>query len=132
MSRFFLSNNSQKHQSCYQITIGQIVNSACDGEQIHHILEDILGGQGGTARLGKSSVSETKYYRFNPVVGTAEAFPIDGTDPIKLEELSQLTTDYMNEPEQKRKLNEIVDILKGSTGWRKRVLSKIGSISSRP
>ena len=106
---------------------GQIVNSATDGEQIHHILEDILGGQGATARLGRSPVSaETKYYRFNPVVGTADTFPIDGTDPIKLEELSQLTTAYMNEPEQARKLNEIVDILKGRSGWKGKVLSKIG------
>ncbi len=59
-------------------------------------------------------------------MGTADTFPIDGTDPIKLEELSQLTTAYMNEPEQAQKLNEIVDILKGRTGWRGRLLSKIG------
>jgi len=103
--------------------IGQIVNSATDGEQIHHILEDILGGHGSTTRLGRSSVSKTKYYRFNPIIGTSDTFPIDGTDPAKLEELSQLTTDYMNEPEQVQKLNEIVDILGRRKGWR-RLLSK--------
>lgn len=105
--------------------IGQIVNSATDGEQIHHILEDILGGQGATTRLGFSSVSKTRYYRFQPIVGKVDTFPIDGTDPIKLEELSQLTTDYMNEPEQQRKLTEIVDILKGQPGWKRRLLSKL-------
>lgn len=92
--------------------IGQIVNSATDGEQTHHVLEDILG-QGSTAHLGRSSVSKTKYYRFNPVIGTAEMFPIDGTDPEKLEELSKITTAYMNEPEQRIKLDEIVSILNG-------------------
>ena len=106
--------------------IGQIVNSATDGEQVHHILEDILGGQGSTTKLGRSSVSKTKYFRFQPIIGTSDTFPIDGTDPIKLEELSQITTDYMNEPEQLQKLNEIVDILKGNTGWKRRLLSKIG------
>jgi len=32
----------------------------------------------------------------------------------------------MNEPEQQRKLNEIVDLLKGKKGWKRRLLSKIG------
>lgn len=63
--------------------IGQIVNSATDGEQTHHVLEDILG-QGGTAKLGRSHISKTKYYRFNPIVGTSDTFPIDGTDPLQL------------------------------------------------
>jgi hypothetical protein len=94
------------------------VNSATDGEQTHHILEDILG-QGSTAHLGKSSVSKTKYYRFNPVVGTADAFPIDETSPVKLEELSKITTAYMNEPEQRAKLDEIVSILNTKSRWRR-------------
>lgn len=100
--------------------IGQIVNSATDGEQTHHVLEDILG-QGSTAHLGRSSVSKTKYYRFNPVIGTADMFPIDGTDPEKLEQLSKITTAYMNEPEQRAKLDEIVSILNGKS-WRRRLL----------
>jgi len=98
--------------------IGQIVNSATDGEQTHHILEDILG-QGSTAHLGISTVSKTKYFRFNPIVGTSNEFPIDGTDPIKLEELSKITTAYMHEPEQKAKLDEIVSILNEQKGWRR-------------
>jgi calcium-independent phospholipase A2-gamma len=97
--------------------IGQIVNSACDGEQIHHILEDILG-EGGTARLGKSSVSKTRYYRLNPIVGSPDAFPIDVSDPEKLARLSQITKDYLQEPEQRRKLQAICDILEGGRRWR--------------
>jgi hypothetical protein len=65
-------------------------------------------------------VSKTKYYRFNPIIGTADMFPIDGTDPEKLEELSKITTAYMNEPEQRMKLDEIVSILNGKRG-KKRV-----------
>jgi hypothetical protein len=45
--------------------ISQIVNSATDGEQIHHILEDILGDSDVLA--GKTS--GTRYFRFNPVIG---------------------------------------------------------------
>lgn len=106
--------------------IGQIVNSATDGEQIHHILEDIMG-EGGTAQLGKSSVSGTKYYRFNPIVGTGDEFPIDVTEPEKLERLAEITKAYMNKPEQKKKLKEIVDTLEGrNQGWRK-VLSNVAN-----
>jgi hypothetical protein len=98
--------------------IGQIVDSATDGEQIHHILEDILG-EGGTAQLGRSSVSNTCYMRFNPVLGMPDAFPIDETDPEKLELLKQIAIDYMDEPEQKRKLQDIADVLRGRQGIRK-------------
>lgn len=92
--------------------IGQIVNSATDGEQIHHIMEDILG-DGGTAQLGRSHVSSTRYVRFNPILGLPDEFPIDVTDPEKLEKIKRITRAYMKEPEQQRKLNEIADILQG-------------------
>eukprot|EP00550_Attheya_septentrionalis_P006621 CAMPEP_0198291906 /NCGR_PEP_ID=MMETSP1449-20131203/9256_1 /TAXON_ID=420275 /ORGANISM="Attheya septentrionalis, Strain CCMP2084" /LENGTH=988 /DNA_ID=CAMNT_0043990591 /DNA_START=144 /DNA_END=3107 /DNA_ORIENTATION=- len=96
--------------------IAQIVQSATDGEQTHYVLEDILG-QGGTAQLGRSSVSQTRYYRLNPTIGMPDDFPIDGTDPERLEELSKITSQFMEQPEQKRKLKEIGDILKGKRGW---------------
>ena len=54
--------------------IGQIINSATDGEQTHHILEDVLGD--GTTAQGKSSVSNTSYMRFNPILGMPDEFPI--------------------------------------------------------
>ena len=95
--------------------IGQIVDSACDGEQTHHILEDILGDGMSTA----SSTSKTKYYRLNPVIGAPDAFPIDGTDPELLARLAQITSDYMAEPEQREKLQEIRDTLDGRRGLRR-------------
>ena len=92
--------------------IGQIVNSATDGEQIHHILEDILG-EGGTTKLGRSSISNTRYMRFNPTLGLPDEFPIDVTDPEKLQKIKRITTEYMQEPEQKRKLQDLADLLQG-------------------
>lgn len=107
--------------------IGQIVNSATDAEQVHHILEDILGGseRSGTGNAannlggGKSHVSQTKYYRFNPIVGLPDEFPIDVTDPDKLNQLKQIAHDYLQEPAQKQKLTEIRTILQRNRGWRK-------------
>lgn len=97
--------------------IGQIVGSACDGEQIHHILEDILGDP---ALLGRgSSVSRTKYYRFNPILGMPDEYPIDVTDQAKLKSLRTITQDYMMQPEQKEKMDDIAATLKGRPRWRK-------------
>lgn len=103
--------------------MNQIVNSATDGEQIHHILEDILG-QSGTAKLGGSPVSNTKYYRFNPLIGNSDTFPIDGTDPDKLKELENITMKYLKSPEQAQKIDEISEILEGNTHWRKRLFRR--------
>lgn len=100
--------------------IGQIVDSATDGEQIHHILEDILG-DGSTARLGRSSISNTQYMRFNPIVGLPDEFPIDVTDPEKLLRLKKIAREYMKEPEQKRKLRILADLLQGRRGFLKRL-----------
>eukprot|EP00565_Helicotheca_tamesis_P006505 CAMPEP_0185734444 /NCGR_PEP_ID=MMETSP1171-20130828/22490_1 /TAXON_ID=374046 /ORGANISM="Helicotheca tamensis, Strain CCMP826" /LENGTH=926 /DNA_ID=CAMNT_0028404437 /DNA_START=410 /DNA_END=3187 /DNA_ORIENTATION=+ len=100
----------------WQSIIGQIVSSATDAESVHHILEDILG-EGGTAQMGGSSVSKTKYFRLNPMIGTQDAFPIDGTDPELLERLSQITRNHLQEEEQARKLKEIGDILYGKSDW---------------
>lgn len=99
--------------------IGQIINSATDGEQIHHILEDILGQ---SAVLGgkKSAAGKTRYFRFNPCVGSPDDFPIDVTDPAKIAELKKITLNYMAEPEQLAKLESVGDIFKGRKGWRRR------------
>ena len=102
--------------------IGQIVDSATDAEQIHHILEDLLG-DGSTTRLGRSSTSSTQYMRFNPIVGLPDEFPIDVTDPDKLLRLKEIAREYMNEPEQRRKLKDLADLLQGRRGvfkWLKR------------
>jgi calcium-independent phospholipase A2-gamma len=99
--------------------IGQIVNSATDGEQVHHILEDVLGS---SAVLGTkdTAVSKTRYFRFNPVIGLPEEFPIDVTDPEKLVKLRKITKDYMAEPEQIEKIDRIAKILTGRKGRTKR------------
>ena len=99
--------------------IGQIVNSATDAEQIHHILEDILG-EGGNKSISRGShVSQTRYYRLNPTLGLPDEFPIDETDPDKLQRLKDISRDYLAEPAQQKKLAEIGDILQGRRGWRK-------------
>lgn len=54
--------------------IGQIVNSACDAERIHHVIEDMAASGGGGGM---------KYYRFNPVIGNAQDFPIDSKGKTK-------------------------------------------------
>lgn len=99
--------------------ISQIVDSACDGEQIHHILEDILGDGGARVQPGSASVSGTRYMRFNPILGLPDDFPIDITDPEKLDTIKNITTTYMKEPEQQRKLQELSGILKGRPRFRK-------------
>jgi calcium-independent phospholipase A2-gamma len=90
--------------------ISQIVKSATDTSRTHWIVEDILGN-GNTAQ-GADTVSKTKYYRFDPVVGTSVDFPIDGTDKNQLEKLKRITNAYMEEPEQKEKLRKIGKILR--------------------
>ena len=89
--------------------------TATDVYQVHHILEDILGDP---RLLGRgSSASGTRYYRFNPVLGPPDQFPIDVTDPDKLAKLRQITIDYMNEPAQRAKMKDIAGILKGRNKW---------------
>jgi len=66
----------------------------------------------------RSSVSRTRYFRFNPVIGMPDSFPIDTTDPEKLAQLRDITLEYMKQPEQQRKLEAIADIFKGRKRWR--------------
>jgi len=95
--------------------ITQIVNSATDAEQPHHILEDILGQGNGDGRASSqssgSTVSGTKYYRFNPIIGLPDDFPLDNTDTSSLDALSRITRNYMKEPEQARRLEELAEIM---------------------
>jgi len=100
--------------------IGQIVNSATDGEQVHHVLEDLLGEPAILGRK-KTAVAKTRYFRFNPVIGKPDEFPIDVTDPVKLKKLRKITKEYMGRPEQEAKVERIADILKGRKGRRRRM-----------
>jgi len=98
--------------------ISQIVGSATDAEQIHHVLEDVLGEEGLSAVSNKGD-RKTRYYRLNPTLGMPDEFPIDVTEPEKLDKLKEIAKAYLEEPEQQRKLAEIGDILQGRRGWRK-------------
>lgn len=91
------------------------MSSATDAEATHHVLEDVLG-ESGTVSMS-SSVSQTKYFRLNPLIGSPDDFPIDGTDPEQLEELSKITKRYLEEEEQASKLNKIASILHGRRRW---------------
>jgi Patatin-like phospholipase len=104
--------------------IGQIVNSATDAEQIHHILEDVFGTPSLlNANTDKSSaVSSLLYCRFNPVIGRPDEFPIDVTDPEKLMKLRHVTKEYLNEPQQREKIDQIDVLFNGRKSWFKRFL----------
>jgi calcium-independent phospholipase A2-gamma len=99
--------------------ISQIVNSATDGEQIHHVLEDILG-QSAVLGCKHTATGNTRYFRFNPVIGEPDEYPIDVTDPNKIAELKKITMKYMAEPEQQAMMECIRDILRGRKGRRRR------------
>lgn len=90
--------------------IGQIVSSATDAESTHHVLEDILGSD----MIAPSKATNTKYFRFNPIIGKPNSFAIDETDPTILEKLSGITKKYMNEKKQKESLDEIASIMQSS------------------
>lgn len=84
------------------------MSSATDAESTHEILEDIFGGDAPMAR------DSCAYYRFNPEIGGPDNFVIDETDPATLEKLSRISKKYMNEPRQKKQLEEIASIIRGS------------------
>jgi Patatin-like phospholipase len=104
--------------------IGQIVNSATDAEQVHHVLEDVFGSPSLLAGPNSkaSAMSRLQYFRFNPVVGRPDEFPIDVTDPAKLKKLRRITVDYLKEPEQEEKIKSIGAVLNGRKSWVQRLV----------
>lgn len=93
--------------------IGQIVNSATESEQVHHVLEDLVGESAFVDQNKGSMLGNARYFRFNPMLGYIDQFPIDVTEPAKLMELQQISQKYMAQPEQKRKIKRISEILRG-------------------
>lgn len=93
--------------------IGQIVNSATESEQVHHILEDLVGESAFVDQSKGSMLGNTRYFRFNPTLGYIDEFPIDVTEPAKLVELQKISQEYMAQPEQQHKIMRISEILKG-------------------
>ena len=90
--------------------VAQILDSATDAEQVHHVLEDVFG-EGSTSQLGGTRMASTKYFRFNPVVGMANDFPIDEVDEDRLEELVSIVNRYMAEDDQQMKLKQLGDVV---------------------
>ena len=121
--------------------VAQILDSATDAEQVHHVLEDVFGEDKTAQHVGKKGVS-TKYFRFNPLIGTPDSFPIDEIDPKKLQgeyplssfvwqlhytylnliwmisdiprcllDLCDIVDDYMAEDEQQSKLQQLNEVI---------------------
>lgn len=90
--------------------VAQILDSATDAEQVHHVLEDVFG-EDKTAQHKQSKLASTKYFRFNPMIGRPNTFPIDEVDPGRLEDLCDIVDEYMGEDEQQLKLRQLGDIV---------------------
>ena len=90
--------------------VSQILDSATDAEQVHHVLEDVFGDD-RTANFSGTKMSSTKYFRFNPIVGDPDSFPIDETDPKKLQDLCDIVDEYMAEETQQKKLQQLGDVI---------------------
>lgn len=54
--------------------VAQILDSATDAEGVHHVLEDVFGDDKTAQHRGTRT--GTKYYRFNPIIGEPNSFPI--------------------------------------------------------
>ena len=92
-------------------------------ERTHQTLEDVWGENG----LARTCEDATRYYRFNPLLGGPNDFPIDTTDPQILDDLTKLTEEYLQEPKQQRMLKGIADVVNPPprpprmSRWRRRV-----------
>jgi len=65
---------------------------------------------------------DTKYFRFNAVVGNPDSFPIDETNPERLQELCNIVDRYMAEAEQQQKLKLLGEVVNSQ----QRLTRKIG------
>ncbi|KAL9180648.1 hypothetical protein ACHAXT_011101 [Thalassiosira profunda] len=102
--------------------VAQILDSATDAEQVHHVLEDVFG-ENKTAQHRRTSMESTKYFRFNPTVGEPDSFPIDEVDEDRLQDLCDIVDAYMSEDEQQRKLQQLGDIIHPKS-WVQRAVKK--------
>ena len=72
--------------------------------------QDVFG-EGRTSQLCGTKMASTKYFRFNPIVGEPNAFPIDEIDPKRLQELCDIVDRYMAEDEQQLKLKQLGEVI---------------------
>jgi len=102
--------------------VAQILDSATDAERVHHILEDVFGEE-KTAQHTGTKMESTKYFRFNPIVGEPNSFPIDEIDPDRLQELCDIVDEYMAEDEQQLKLQQLGEVIHRKT-WIQRATQR--------
>ena len=80
-------------------------------------------GEDKTANFVGTKMASTKYLRFNPIVGDPNSFPIDETDPEKLQGLCDIVDEYMAEDEQQRKLKLLGEIIHPKS-WVQRAIQR--------
>ena len=95
--------------------VSQILDSATDAESTHHMLDDVFG---------EGSGSSTRYFRFNPVIGPPESFPIDEVDPERLQDLCDIVDYYMESDEQQAELKELRRVVHSRRSMLSRVLRR--------
>jgi len=108
--------------------VAQILDSATDAEGAHHILEDVFGDN-KTAQHAGSKMASTKYFRFNPIIGEPNCFPIDEIDPDRLQGLCDTVDEYMAEDEQQINLKKLGDIIHPKTWIQRAIQCSIGKNS---
>ena len=68
-------------------------------------------GEGTNVQHSGTKMSSTKYFRFNPLIGKPDSFPIDEVDPDRLQELCDIVDRYMEEEGQQSKLKQLGDVI---------------------
>ena len=72
--------------------------------------QDVFG-EDKTAQFKGTKMASTKYFRFNPVIGEPNSFPIDEIAEDRLQELCDIVDEYMDEDEQKSKLKQLGEVI---------------------
>lgn len=66
-------------------------------------------------------MASTQYFRFNPLIGEPNTFPIDETDPRRLQDLCDIVDEYMETDEQQKKLKKLGGIIHPKS-WAQRAI----------
>ena len=69
--------------------------------------------------LERHKPDATRYFRFNPLLGGPNDFPIDTTDTKVLSEITAVTEAYLQEPLQRKKFAQISELCDPRRGWKK-------------
>lgn len=77
----------------------------------HHRKQSYVWITSTNVQHSGTKMSSTKYFRFNPLIGKPDSFPIDEVDPDRLQELCDIVDRYMEEEEQQAKLKQLGDVI---------------------